>query len=144
MTSPARSLAAVVFVALAVFFVVYGQIPSWDGLTREHARVAEVAGRKNGWVEAVLVTESGARLTCKGKRGSVPALTGIANRCPVETIERHLGAEVTVRHDGQTPFHAEAEGTVIIDYAEHRQGRLAMIGLAALLLGMAALARWRR
>lgn len=140
MTNTTRLLVSLIFAGIAVFLVGYTQLPSFDGLRREEAKVTNVIAQPNTWYEVEITTSSGIRITCRTRRGW--PLVG-PNLCPLEQFENLVGQTVQVLHDTEQPYEVTLGTRLIIDYAAHRKARMIAFVLAGLALAMAILI-WRR
>lgn len=134
MTSTARIFAALVLAAIAAFLVIYAWVPARHQLRNEEGRVAGIVVRPNTWYEVEIVTASGARLSCRTRRGW--PLLG-PSRCPLEPFEAIQGREVRVVHDGKRPYEVVAGDRTVLGYAAFRQGEKIAIAIAVMLLAVA-------
>ncbi|MDP3537499.1 MAG: hypothetical protein Q8S26_02215 [Azonexus sp.] len=134
-----RRLASLVFVAIAVFLVIYTWLPARDGLRYEEAQVSNIIPRSNTWYEVELTTSTGTRLSCRTRHGW--PLLG-PSRCPLERFEQLQGQRVTVLHDGQHTYEVKSANELVVDYAAHRRAQIIAIVIAVLMLAM-AFADWR-
>lgn len=135
-----RILASAGFVALAVFLVMTTWVPGAAQLRRESAQVAAITAQANTWYEVEILTVSGARLTCRTRRGW--PLLG-PDRCPLERFERVQGQLLQVMHDGLRPYDVIAGAERVVDMDAHKSARAIAVMLALLLLAMAAGVWWR-
>ncbi|MDO9299945.1 MAG: hypothetical protein Q7T89_01115 [Anaerolineales bacterium] len=126
-------IAALVFLAIAGYFVYSTWLPSQDSLTQEQARVVAVTKQRNWWYEASIQTQSGVTLTCRAKKSP----TAWASRCPIEELEPLVGQPVMVRHDGETLYVIESAGVELLGMDQHRSAQYTAWGIGALLLIMA-------
>lgn len=140
MTTAPRFFAALTFVAIAIFLVGYSWVPARDGLQIEAGQISQINPRPNTWYEVEILASSGARLTCRARRGW-PALG--PDRCPIEKFEACQGCAVTVVHDGKRPYEVIIGDQLVMAYSSHRQAQAIAIVLAALMLAMACRV-WRR
>ncbi len=136
----ARLFAALAFTACAIFLVSYTWLPSRSDLQREQGTVSHISRQLNTWYEVEVTTASGARVSCRTRRGW--PLLG-PDRCPLEALERYLDQTVTVAHDGQRLFEVTAGDRIVMDYAAHQQARTIAVVAAVILLALAFLA-WKR
>ena len=140
MTQNPRLFASLILTAIAVFLVSYTWVPALQSLQREEGAVSHIAAQSNTWYAVEILTASGARLSCRTRRGW--PLVG-PDRCPLESFEQHLGQRVTVLHDGKRPYQVAAGNEMVMDYSSHRRAQLIAIALAGFMLTMAYWI-WRR
>jgi hypothetical protein len=143
MTHTARLIVSIVFTAIALFLVTYTWVPSRDSLRSEEGKVSNVMPRPNTWYEVEVMTDSGARLSCRTRRGWVPEAINWANRCPLGQLESVMGQAITVLHDGARPYEVRRGDKIILSYGAHRQAQVTGMILALLMLAMVAWV-WRR
>ena len=140
MTFAVRLVVSIVFSGMAAFLVVYTWVPARGSLQVDASRVTRIAAQPNTWYEVDITTESGQRLTCRGRYGW--PLLGPA-RCPIERFQPLLGQSVTVAHDGRRAHEVLAGTQTVVSLAAGRQARAVAVALAGLMLLMAAWV-WRR
>lgn len=129
-----------IFMAIAIFLVIYSWTPARQSLQTEEGRVLNIRPQPNTWFEVEIMTSSGIRLTCRTRRGW--PLVG-PTRCPLEKFEPYLGMPIRIAHDGKRPYEITAGHQTILDYSVHRQLQAISISLAGFMLLMAALV-WRQ
>jgi hypothetical protein len=140
MAKPARLFVAFIFFAIALFLVSNTWLPARDSLRSEPGKVSRILAQPNTWHEVEITAASGARVTCRARRGW--PLAG-PSRCPLEAFEPYLGQSVTVLHDGSRPYEVTADGRMLLSYSVHRQALLIAWAGAGLMLAM-AIGVWRR
>lgn len=140
MTFTVRLIASIVFSGMAAFLVVYTWVPARGSLQVEASRVTRIAAQTNTWYEVDITTESGQRLTCRGRYGW--PLLGPA-RCPIGKFQGVLGQRVAVLHDGKRPYEVMTATEKLLDYSASRKAQVIAAVLAAVMLILAALV-WRR
>jgi hypothetical protein len=140
MTHPSRLFAAFLFAAIALFLVSYTWLPSRQGLQREDGQVTHITPQANTWYEVEITTASGARITCRTRRGW--PIAG-PDRCPLDQFERVLGQTVQVSHDGKHPYEVSVGSQTLVAYSAHRKVQMLALALAGFMLVLAAWV-WRR
>jgi len=140
MTNTPRIFASSIFVAIAIFLVSYTWLPARQNLQNEEGKVTNIFSRPNTWYEVEIITSSGARVTCRARRGW--PLIG-PSRCPLEEFENLLGQTVDVLHDKKHPYEVKDRSNMVIEYSAHRKAHTTSIVLAVLMLAMAFFV-WRR
>lgn len=122
-----------VFWALAIFCIWVTWVPDRASLIREQGQVTSVHPHR-AWVDVVITTDSGVRVTCSGKSAG--------NRCPeaafLDVQSRQI--PVTVWYKGDTPYEVIADGVKIIDYDQYRSAQKVIWLIVLLLLGMGYIA----
>lgn len=136
----ANRLAAAVFAGIAVFLLITTWVPGRGSLRQEAGRVIAVTPQANTWHEVGFVTDGGAALSCRSRRGW-PALG--AGRCPLDAFEALRGQTVQILHDGRRPYEVVSGSRVVLALGDHRAVQFAGLAGAVLMLGM-AVAAWRR
>ncbi|MBK6792778.1 MAG: hypothetical protein IPG80_09575 [Anaerolineales bacterium] len=126
-------IAALIFVAIAGYFIYETRPPSQDALTQETARVLAVTKQKNWWYEASIQTQSGVVLTCRAKKNP----NAWASRCPVIELEGLVGQPVTVWYNPDRLYVIEHAGVELMGMEQHQSAQYTAWGLAALVLVMA-------
>jgi hypothetical protein len=140
MTNTPRIFASSIFVAIAIFLVSYTWLPARQNLQNEEGKVTNIFSQPNTWYEVEIITSSGARVTCRARRGW--PLIG-PSRCPLEKFENLLGQTVDVLHDKKHPYEVKDRNNTVIEYSAHRKAHTTSIVLAVLMLAMAFFV-WRR
>lgn len=141
MANAPRIFASSIFVAIAIFLVIYTWLPARGTLQSEEGKVSNISPQPNTWYEVVIITSSGARVTCRARRGW--SLID-QSRCPLEKFENLIGQTVNVLHDKKHPYEVkDRSNDTVIDFSAHRQARTISIVLAVVMLAMAFFA-WRR
>ena len=140
MTDTPRLFASTVFVAIAIFLVLYTWLPARNSLQREEAKVINIIPQTNTWYKVEIITANGSQITCRTRRGW--PLFG-PSKCPLEKFEHFLDRNITVMHDGKRPYEVTSGKEMVIDYSAHRQAQTIAIVLAVLMLAMAFLV-WKR
>ncbi len=126
-------IAALIFAAIAGYFIYETRLPSKDALTQETARVMAVTKQKNWWYEASIQTQSGVTLTCRAKKNP----NAWASRCPVIELEGLVGQPVKVWYDSERLYVIEHAGVEILGMDQHRSAQYTAWGIGLLLLIMA-------
>jgi hypothetical protein len=139
MANTPRIFASSIFVAIAIFLVSYTWLPARHNLQNEEGKVTNIVSRPNTWYEVEIITSSGARVTCRARRGW--PIIG-PSRCPLEKFENLLGQTVSVLHDKNHPYEVKERNTMVIDFSAHRKAHTTSIILAVLMLAMAIFV-WR-
>lgn len=140
MTHSSRLFASLIFAAIAVFLVSYTWLPQRQSLQHEDGQITQIIPQPNTWYEVEITTSSGARITCRTRRGW--PIAG-PDRCPLEKFEQVLGQTVKVRHDGKHPYEVTAGSQVVMAYSAHRKTQLLAVVLAGFMLALAVWV-WRR
>jgi len=134
MSNSTRIFSSLIFAAIALFLLIYTWVPSSGSLQREEARVTNIIPRPNTWYEVEIVTSSGARVSCRARRGW--PVMGPA-RCPLDKFEQYRDQPLVVGHDGKRPFEVSAGNETVMSYAAHRQAQLIAAVISAGMLGLA-------
>ena len=125
---PLHMLVFVFFLALAVFLVFYGWVPSRRSLVNEKGTVTSVTKQSNTRYEALVVTEKGTTISCTGGL----AWHSWANTCPIRQLREMEGDEVTVLHDGKRPYEITSDDGSVLAYREFREAQATTLFLALL------------
>ncbi|RMD63311.1 hypothetical protein D6833_05795 [Candidatus Parcubacteria bacterium] len=142
MVGNGNKFAAVVFVGIGVFLVIYSWPPSRAALHEEQATVIRVVPHPASRYNVELVTPQGTRLSCyeNALRDWPP---DSLNRCPIEKFYPLVGKTVTVLHDGQYIYEVWSDNTWVLSYLTFRRVQLLM-GLLALMMVAMGIATWRK
>jgi hypothetical protein len=140
MSEAPRLFGSIVFAAIAIILLFYTWLPARDGLQLGEARITNIVSQTNTWYEVRFTTSEGTRITCRARRDW--PLVG-PSRCPLDRLERLIGHDVSIMHDGKHPFEVTAGSVVVIDYSAHRRAQMIAFALAGLMLVLVVLA-WRR
>ncbi len=126
-------IAALIFVAIAGYFIYEPRLPSQDALTQETARVLAVTKQKNWWYEASIQTQSGVVLTCRAKKNP----NAWASRCPVIELEGLVGQPVTVWYNPDRLYVIEHAGVELMGMEQHQSAQYTAWGIGILMFIMA-------
>jgi hypothetical protein len=126
-------IAALIFIAIAGYFIYETRLPSQDALTQETARVMAVTKQKNWWYEASIQTQSGVLLTCRAKKNP----NAWASRCPVIELEGLVGQSVKVWYEPERLYVIEHAGVEILGMDQHRSAQYTAWGIGILMFIMA-------
>ena len=134
MDKNARYFASVTLAVIAVVLIAYTWVPARSSLRSEDGQVTNIVSRPNTWFEVEITMVSGAKVSCRTRRGW--PLFG-PQRCPLEKLEPLLGRPIVVTHDGSHPYEVKSAGLSIMDFSAHRWSQLIGFTLGILLLAAA-------
>lgn len=140
MTISARFFASLTLTAIAAFLIFYTWVPSSGSLKHEEGQVTNIISRPNTWYEVEIITSSGARVSCRARRGW--PLLG-PSRCPLEKFEQFRGQPLVVRHDGKRPYQVSAGSESIIAYSAYRQAQFIAVAISLIMM-VSAFWLWKR
>ena len=134
MNQSTRIFVSLIFAGIALFMLNTSCVPNRQSLKQDSAKVTQIIPKKNTWYEVEILTTSGTKLTCKGKRGG-PAMG--PDRCPIEKFEALIDKTVHVSYKNHSPYEVKLGGMTIIDYEAFQKSQKVAIFIAGLMSVMA-------
>ncbi len=124
--------AALLFIGIGIFLLIYAHPPRWATLQEETARVVRIVPLRATRYNVEVVTASGTKLSCveNALRDWPPPSF---NRCPISQLASLVGMQVKVWHDGEHFYQIESQGEMVLSYSAFLRFQI-LFGLVALLM----------
>ena len=137
-----NKFAALIFIAIGVFLLIYSRVPGQGSLLEDHAQIIRIVSFPVTRYNVELSTSEGTILRCvENTLNQWPP--EIINRCPIDKFKPYIGQTVKVLHDGEYLYEVKTDNQTILSYNAFQKFKL-MMNLFALIMIAIGIITWRR